>query len=235
MIILDDASIDNSVEVINGLVHELKSDYKFITNKVNSGRACVQWLKGVEHTKGDYVWIAEADDSAEPEFLQEVIMPFNDPEVVLSYCQSKQMSSSGNIFSNDYLDYKSDISSNKWRDYYTNEGVDEIKNILAIKNTIPNVSSVIFDRDELIKVLQNNIDEIKKYRVAGDWIVYLLVLESGKISFSPKSLNLHRRHDESITLGSFNDSQLKEILSVQKRIRDNFHPDNETIEKAKLY
>ncbi len=145
------------------------------------------------------------------------------------------MDTSGSIMSDDYLAYTSDISSKKWLDYYVNDGKDEINSALAVKNTIPNVSSVVFDRKVLIEVLRNNIGEIKKFRVAGDWVVYLLALQSGKIAFSPKSLNLHRRHEDSITLGSFNDSQLKEILSVQKKVRDNFDPDKKVIEQAQSY
>ncbi len=235
IIILDDASKDESVRVISELTSTLDIDCKFIACEYNSGNPFVQWLKGVEIASGDYVWIAEADDLTEQGFLSEVMRSFDDPGVVMSYCQSKQIDSSGKIFCDNYLDYTSEISSAKWLDYYTNEGVDEVKTTLAIKNTIPNVSAVVFKREVLFNVLQKNINEIKTYRIAGDWLTYLLVLEAGKISFSPDALNLHRRHKESITLGNFDSSQLKEILSVQKTARDIFHLDKDVIERAQAY
>ncbi|OPX37361.1 MAG: hypothetical protein B1H11_05995, partial [Desulfobacteraceae bacterium 4484_190.1] len=194
-----------------------------------------QWLKGVELARGDYVWIAEADDLASPEFMEETIIPFSDQQVVMSFCQSKQITATGKTMSNHYLDYVADISPEKWLDHYTVDGIEEIKSGLAIKNTIPNVSGVIFQRKRLLQILRDNINEIAQYRVAGDWLTYLLVLQGGKISFSPKALNAHRRHQESITLGSFNISQLKEILAVQKKAREMFPLDDEIIEKAQTY
>ena len=93
LIILDDCSTDNSVQVINEKIEKIKKEYpeikvQFIVNEQNSG-GCVfkQWKKGFDAVNGDYVWIAEADDSAENNFVEELIKPFDDPEVVLSYCE----------------------------------------------------------------------------------------------------------------------------------------------------
>ena len=235
LIILDDTSTDTSVQKISDWLATTQTEARVVINQTNSGSVFSQWEKGVSLATGDYIWIAEADDLSEPDFLQEVISAFDDPEVVMSYCQSKQIDSADSVFCDNYLEYMSDISPDKWLKYYKNKGINEIKTALSIKNTIPNVSAVVFDRNVLLNVLMENIAEIKKYRVAGDWLTYLLVLRAGEISFSPKSLNLHRRHKESITLGSFNSSQLKEILSVQKRVRDDFHPDDEIVKKAQVY
>ena len=90
IIILDDASTDDSVPVINKIISTLDIDCQLIENKSNSGNTFAQWLKGVEISQGDYVWIAEADDLSVPGFLDEVLQPFRDPSVVMSYCQSKQ-------------------------------------------------------------------------------------------------------------------------------------------------
>ncbi|MCD6535245.1 MAG: glycoside hydrolase family 99-like domain-containing protein [Deltaproteobacteria bacterium] len=235
IIILDDASTDGSIELLEKILPTLEVDFTFIPGESNSGNPFIQWLKGIEQTQGDYIWIAEADDLSSPEFLEEVIKPFSDPQVVVSYCQSKQITSSGDIICNHYLDYVADISPAKWFDYYTVDGEEEVTSALSIKNTIPNVSAVVFEKKRLLQVLRENIAEITQYRVAGDWLTYLLVLQEGKISFSPESFNSHRRHQESITLGSFNIFQLKEILSVQKRARDTFHPDDELDKKAHTY
>ena len=235
IIILDDASSDDSVRVLNNLIPTIDIDCSFIINDSNSGSPFVQWLKGVELARGDYIWIAEADDLSEPGFLKEVLLPFKDPSIVMSYCQSKQMDSQGRVLSENYLDYVSDISTKKWLRHYVEEGVDEISSCFAIKNTVPNVSAVVFERKALLHVLKNGIEEIKKYHVAGDWQTYLSILKNGKIAFSPEPLNLHRRHQNSVTIGNFNLSQLEEILTVQKKVRNNFRPSEEVISKAKAY
>ena len=235
IIILDDKSSDGSVQILNNLVPTLNVDCKLIVNESNSGSPFVQWLKGVELAQGDYVWIAEADDLSKPEFLSEVLKPFNDTSVVLSYCQSKQIDSQGKVLSENYLDYVSDISTKKWLRHYVEGGADEISSCLAIKNTVPNVSAVVFERKALLHVLKNCIEEIKQYRVAGDWQTYLSILKSGKIAFSPEPLNLHRRHQNSVTIENFNLAQLEEILAVQQNVRKNFQLIEEVVVKAQAY
>ena len=90
LIILDDNSSDNSLEIISKKLLEVKKKYpkikvKFVRNSKNSGRAMRQWKKGFEMATGDFIWIAEADDLCSRHFLEEAMKGFNDPEVVLSY------------------------------------------------------------------------------------------------------------------------------------------------------
>ena len=70
LIILDDASIDNSKEVIESYNDSRISVYY---NKVNSGNPFVQWNKGVQIAKGKYIWIAEADDYCELNILEKLV------------------------------------------------------------------------------------------------------------------------------------------------------------------
>lgn len=121
-----------------------------------------------------------------------------------------------------YLDYLADISAEKWRRPYIGAGIEEIRTALAVKNTIPNVSAVLFDRRCLQGVLDRHIEEIRAYRVAGDWLVYVLMLADGKISFSPRPLNDHRRHAQGVTISGLNESQLEEIRSMQRYVAEKF-------------
>ena len=73
LIILDDNSTDNSIKVIKTQIEEVKKtkpDLKicFIKNGKNSSKAMMQWKKGFELAKGDFVWIAEADDLSNKKF-----------------------------------------------------------------------------------------------------------------------------------------------------------------------
>lgn len=235
IIFLDDASTDGSVALFNQLIHDVTVDCQVVVNKSNSGNPFMQWLKGVELARGDYVWIAGAGDCSESGFLEEVLKPFDDPSVCLSYCESKQMNSDGVVLCDNYHDYVSDISNKKWLEPYLETGGDEINTCLAIKNTIPNVSGVVFKRKTLQQVLRKKMDEIKSYQMAGDWMTYLLILRTGKVAFSPEPLNLHRRHQDNIILGNSNMIQLEEILSVQKYVRETCRLDEEVIAQAKSY
>jgi len=235
LIILDDASTDESLHVIAKLTASLDIPVQIIANNQNSGSVFKQWQKGVEAATCDYVWIAEADDLAEPGFLEEVMKGFDDKEVVLSYSQSKQMAEDGAILCDHYLGYVSDVSSTQWQQSYTRNGEDEIINGLSVKNTIPNVSAVVFNTATLRKTLTENIGEVTKFRVAGDWFVYVTQLRQGKIRFTNKSLNLHRRHDQSVTISKFGQEDLDEIRKMQGFVAKEFFLSEDWKTKAGAY
>ncbi|CAN5394214.1 hypothetical protein BH10PSE3_BH10PSE3_11030 [soil metagenome] len=222
IIVLDDASSDDSLVQIETLRLSADTAMKVILNAENSGSVFRQWLKGVEACSGDLVWIAEADDLADPDFLGVVCKAFDDPAVVMSFCQSKQMDADGQILSDHYLDYVADIDGARWASAYVAEGQEEIRLRLSIKNTVPNVSAVVFRKSALLDVLRETIDDIAAYRNAGDWLTYIKVLQGGRIAFDPRPLNLHRRHEQSVTLGAFNEQQLREILKVQQWVACEF-------------
>jgi glycosyltransferase involved in cell wall biosynthesis len=219
LIVLDDCSPDDSIDVARRLLAHEETDWRLIVNTKNSGSPCRQWLKGVEQAKGDIVWIAEADDLTLPGFLEELLPAFRDPDVAMAYCQSKQMAGDGAILCDHYLDYVADIDREKWRRSHVSGGLDEIRTVLAVKNAIPNVSACLFRREALLRALSEGIDDIASYRVAGDWATYVRVLEQGKLAFSARPLNLHRRHENSVTLGSQHEKLLREILSMQQTVR----------------
>jgi len=69
VILLDDCSTDNSRDILNNYRNQSKVSH-CIFNAVNGKSAFQQWQKGVQLAKGEYIWIAESDDWAEPEFLE---------------------------------------------------------------------------------------------------------------------------------------------------------------------
>jgi glycosyltransferase involved in cell wall biosynthesis len=216
LIVLDDASTDDSAAIIDQELAGMPFPTRFIRNDVNSGSVFRQWRKGIEMAEGDLVWIAEADDLADPDFLRETVRPFASSDVVMSYTQSRQIDEDGGQIAADYLRYVADIDRRKWTRDYVVPGRTEIADALFIKNTIPNVSAVVFRRTALMAVLTAHGEEIMSYRHAGDWVTYLRLLERGSIAFKRWPLNAHRRHAASVTVGNFNLGQLDEIIRVQR-------------------
>ncbi|GHU35093.1 glycosyl transferase [Betaproteobacteria bacterium] len=216
IIFLDDKSSDNSLETASAILRDQPIDYRLIANKSNSGSAFSQWRYGSALARGELVWIAEADDSCAPSLLAETVRGFDTSGVVLSYCESQQMDGEGKILDTSYHAYVADISPTRWQSAYVCEGKTEIAEALSIRNTIPNVSAVLFDAAHLRAILDAHMAEIAAFRVAGDWLVYVLLLKHGKIAFSPRALNKHRRHDKSVTIGSFNQSLVDEIGRMQR-------------------
>jgi glycosyltransferase involved in cell wall biosynthesis len=217
LIILDDASTDDSALVIEEVLKDCEVPHVFIRNAHNSGSVFHQWQRGVEEARGDLVWIAEADDLSDADFIENVVQAFDNPDTVMSFAQSRQMAADGSILCGHYLDYVADIDPVKWTAPYVVSGREEISRALFVKNTIPNVSAVLFRRDALRAALDANKDEVLSYRNAGDWVTYLRILENGgSIAFCPRALNSHRRHQQSVTVGNFNLRQLQEIVRVQR-------------------
>lgn len=236
LIVLDDRSTDDSLNVLAKIRSELRADFTVVVNAVNSGSVFRQWLHGVELANCDFVWIAEADDACDPTFLARVVAPMSaDSSIVMSYSQSKQVDDRGDVMAADYLDYTSDVDSVLWKADYVRAGDEEIRNALAIKNTIPNVSAVVFRTDVIRKVLRDNIDEIGTFRIAGDWVAYMAVAAQGKVAYTADALNRHRRHASSVTLGSSHLPHLIEVLRAQQIARERYQVPDEQARRAWEY
>lgn len=218
LIIQDDASTDASDATVRDLLGRIEIPVRYMRNEVNGGSVFRQWLKAAEAATGDFLWIAEADDLCEPDFLASVMRGFDHDDVVLSYCQSKQMTAEGVVSREDYLSYVSDVCPDQWKADYKRGGEDEIARGLSIKNTIPNVSAAVFRRKELLSAMRENLDDILSYRVAGDWCTYVHLLRRGSCAFYAQARNFHRRHDASVTLKRFGHAELGEIERMQEMI-----------------
>lgn len=201
LIVLDDCSTDGSEEIIKNIVLDLKLKnpelkLKFVPNKKNSGKAIAQWKKGFELAEGDYVWIAEADDLCSRKFLEEAMKGFDDPKVVLSYTESAIINEIGFMMAPNFRWSRDKEKTGHYKKSYIKDGKREIEEIMAIRCTIPNVSAVVFKKDERYL---NYLEEALKFSQVGDWYFYVKVLEGGKIAYNENSLNRFRLHNSSKT------------------------------------
>ena len=90
IIVLDDCSSDDSILVIMKLAEERQRDLSLVINEQNSGSVFAQWEKAAEMAKGEFLWIAEADDLSEPTFLSSLIgLLKGDPDIALGFTESK--------------------------------------------------------------------------------------------------------------------------------------------------
>lgn len=216
IIVLDDASSDDSLAVLQTLRGGLDPEPRIVANADNSGSVFRQWRKGVELATGDYVWIAEADDLAQPAFLETLLAAIHGrQDVVMAYTESEAIDLDGRTAMPDYRAYTGELSAQKWDAAYTATGAEEVAQALAVKNTIPNVSAVLFRREPLLAVLREHEDEICAYRIAGDWVAYLYLLAHGGIHYHPASLNRHRRHQGSVTSASDLQRHYDEVVRAQ--------------------
>lgn len=201
LIILDDASTDDSETIINRILPNLKRQnpnikISFIKNSANSGKAISQWKKGFELAKGDYIWIAEADDLSNKRFLEKVMKGFDDQNVVISYTESVIINSAGLMLAPNFRWSRDKEKTGHYSKSYIKDGKNEIEEIMAIRCTIPNVSAVVFKKN---KNILKYLDEALKFNQVGDWYFYSKLLENGKIAYHRQALNKFRIHHGSKT------------------------------------
>lgn len=199
LIILDDCSTDNSREIIE----KYRSNPKIksiVYNIRNSGSPFKQWKKGIELSRGEYIWIAESDDWAEPSFINELLSALiKDKSIVTAYCQSNRIDDKGQHLGN-WSDWTSDITgSNFFATKFKMDGPEFIKRFLLLKNVIPNASAVIFRKNIYKKV--KGADSRIKY--CSDWLTWMKMLMYGRVFFNNSSLNNFREHSDSVISSAF--------------------------------
>lgn len=186
LILLDDCSTDGSWEILESYRDNPHLTH-IIQNDSNSGSAFRQWKKGLEMAQGEWVWIAESDDYAEPSFLERLMAEVHKtPDCVLAYAATWWV----------------DVNGNKlWDTKHSNEvnvypGNDFIRRKLAVCNSIANVSECIFRRDAYRPAENHRYEHM---RLCGDWFFYVLLAAQGKVVEVEEPLSYYRQHNSNIS------------------------------------
>jgi glycosyltransferase involved in cell wall biosynthesis len=181
LILLDDCSMDNSREVLFSYKHHPKVSHCFINSK-NSGSPFKQWNKGIALASGEYIWIAESDDWAEPEFLECMISKMIQyPEVGLAYALARYQLNESEPWEL--------IESGEVQIY---PGSQFIREKLLFTNVVYNVSMTVFKRS-VFKYIQHTLYE--KMHLCGDWFFYVLLCQKTDVLAYDKILSNYRMHD----------------------------------------
>lgn len=226
LIILDDASKDNSLFYIEQIEQKISEfvNVKVVVNDINSGNAFSQWQKGMNLASGDYVWVAEADDYAKENFLNEVVSPLKkNNNIVISYADTGFIDSNGYITKNSLVDQIDILKTNHWNASYVNKGIAEINCYSYLNCTIPNVSGTIIKKGNYDEIFE----EAKKFHQSGDWFTYLNILNLGDISFINKTLNYYRVHGNNISQTFDKKAHILEIQRIYKFIKEKYGIDEE--------
>jgi len=223
ILIIDDCSTDRSYEIALGYASH--PAVRVIRNEKNSGSVFKQWKKGMDMAAGNLIWVAEGDDVADPLFLETLVPAFNDPGIGLSYCASHTIDENGNTGLEHYLKtghYRNLLfPEERWAADYTESGVIEVLNALAIRNTIPNASGVLVRKEALGAV---DFDFCGNFTTTGDWFIYAEVLKSKSVFYSSKHLNFHRIHSSSVVGAGKKDAglTLTDYFNMHSYLIENF-------------
>jgi glycosyltransferase involved in cell wall biosynthesis len=209
--LLDDCSTDNSWQIIE----KYKSDVKVThthKNDINSGSPFMQWQYGIDLAKGQYIWIAESDDFAEPDFLEKSLKVLeSDQSIGVVFCPSIWVDSNSEIIN----------SPTHETEPFIENGSDLIKNEFTKGCLIYNASSAIFNKNLLKNV---NFETIKEYKFTGDWLFWVQLIANTKVARLPDKLNYFRRHENNVSSKSNRKGlQFSEGYSVVEYIYKQHH------------
>jgi glycosyltransferase involved in cell wall biosynthesis len=193
IIFLDDKSQDNSQEIFAKYANHPKIS-QAVFNDTNSGSTFKQWDKGFNLAIGEYIWIAESDDYANPTFLERLVQTLDaDASVGLAYSQSWQVNEN-NVMISKMNWWTDDLDLYKWDKDYVISGKEECANYLALKNTIPNASAVLFRRCFITEI----DSDITSCKLCGDWFFWIKILLKSDVAFIAEPLNYFRVHQNTV-------------------------------------
>lgn len=186
LILLDDCSTDNSRDIMEQYRSNPHVSH-IVYGESNSGSAFRQWDKGISLTKGEWIWVAESDDYAEPTFLERLMAEvYKVSDCVLAYSATYWVDLQGQKL-------WETPASDKVNTY---DGRDFIRQKLAVCNSIANVSECIFRRD---KFHPSESYRYEQMRLCGDWLFYVLLAEQGSVVEVEEPLSYYRQHTSNIS------------------------------------
>lgn len=196
VILLDDCSTDNSVQILESYLKKYNKNTRMYVNTSNSKNVFKQWGKGISFARGNLIWIAESDDFCDANFLETLVPSFKDEAVMLSFCRSDFIRNDKKVFSTEQ--YLSDITKFDWLNSFCVTAYDFVRLAMSIKNVIPNVSSTIFRRRLYISCHIKKL--IESMQLCGDWVFYIYLIRGGCVYYSPRATNYYRIHNKSTSL-----------------------------------
>jgi hypothetical protein len=151
---------------------------------------------------------------ADPQFLERMLNILEKGHG-LAYCRSLDVDEQG-IKKSDFF-WSDGLDSNRWKSDHENDGLDEIRNYLVYRCTIPNASACVFRKD--LAPLDCGFD---KMRYCGDWLFWIKLLEKTSVGFEAAIMNKFRHHSSSTRNRKSNkQEQIKkrEIIQIIERTR----------------
>lgn len=189
VILLDDHSSDNSREVLEKYASD-KRVVHFLKNEHNSGSTFIQWEKGLSLARGEYIWIAESDDMADPAFLSEMVNILeNNKNTGVAFSSSVWI----NEKSSEIHRPEHEAGNREWT------GHDLLLTEFLNGPLIYNASSAVFRKNQAEQV---DFSALRTFRYTGDWMFWAQVAAGTRVIRLDKRLNFFRRHADNVSFKS---------------------------------
>lgn len=195
VILLDDHSSDDSVEILQEFAQRFPEKTVCHFNDVNSGSVFRQWKTGFAMATGELVWIAESDDFCTENFLAEQIRAFQNPGIMLSFCKTEFVKGDPPAKVWTLHEYLVHLGMADWDQPFVSSAHALVVAGWSVKNIVPNVSSALFRHPRKLALLDD--ERWLSLRMCGDWVFYLSLVRGGLVAYTPYTTNFYRQHDRS--------------------------------------
>ncbi|MFI3306313.1 MAG: glycosyltransferase [Rikenellaceae bacterium] len=196
LIILDDKSPDNSVEIIESYRNHEKVSH-IVINTENSGSTFRQWDKGFSLASGEYIWIAESDDYAEPTFLERCVAALvSNDKAALAFADSNFVNENGKKCKCWIEQLEIPESEDHIKDGAVRYlGVDFVRDYLLYNNNLYNASMILFRKSAL-----NGVSNYyRTFRGSGDWVFWAEMVIERELMHIPERLSSFRQHTNKVS------------------------------------
>ncbi|MEM6375901.1 MAG: glycosyltransferase, partial [Pseudomonadota bacterium] len=199
LIILDDASTDDSRDVIRQTLDALCAPARLDFSDQNSGSVFAQWQKGIRMARGELVWICESDDFCDLDFLEHLVPRFADDSVNIAFGRIQFCDQDGQRV--DGLDaYRERAEPWIWDRPLTRPAAQWFNGGFGVRNVIANVGGCLMRRMSLPEEVWR---EVRSFKISGDWMLYLHVAGSGQIAYDPAAIAYFRQHSTNTSARNF--------------------------------
>ncbi len=191
LIVFDDRSDDDSHEIISKLQEKYK--FQYLRNDLNSGTPFSAWERIRTLATGEYIWICESDDVAEPSFIETAIATFlKVPDAVLFYSSSHIINEASEIIGHTDSYFHDIWKEDRWDTNFVVNGRDELLQFQMRGQTVPNMSSALVKASAFRAAVT---PFLKQLRLTGDWLFIGDVMKHGRVIFCRDALSRFRKHD----------------------------------------
>lgn len=209
LILLDDCSSDGSWELMKSYSTHPKVSH-CLRNEINSGNTFKQWRRGIELANGEFIWIAESDDWAEPDFLERCVSLLQTEDLALVLTGSKYIDAENRFLGEVAKEFPSGIR----------DGNQFCQDHMYFRNSILNASAVVFSRS---KVQPKMLESISGFKLSGDHFFWVQLIKDQRIGIIEEKLNHFRWHDKSVRAAEANKlTELLEGIRIKNWMEENY-------------
>lgn len=216
LIVLDDASTDDSREVIARLLEQCPFPCRTAFNDHGTGSPFRQWQRGLAMATGELIWICESDDFADSGFLEHLVPGFADLSVKMAlgrieFCRSDGTPTAG------MAGFRDGAEPGIWDKAVVRPAAQWFRSAFAKRNIVTNVGGCVFRNQQVDDEIW---DRAAQFRIAGDWFLYIHLLGGGKLAYHPDAISYFRQHEANTSARNFDKLYYyEECCAVQQEIR----------------